>query len=213
MSTPHRAESGLPNTPSPSSESSSSTDRLPAGAPRISGHPRFMSFSGRGPDPGRTSPSHTVSPLGLAIVRRERPRQDQHCSTFLAGLLQPDSGTVSRVGAASVWRSRPYLFEKGDPSAHCRGHRRACPAALRELDAATLLIADGAPGVDDALRRRWNHQPQTSSLDNRTPIRRRPRSAACVHGPGATHFTRFPSDNAIESGWACLLAPHTTSCC
>ncbi|MBM4574997.1 ATP-binding cassette domain-containing protein [Rhodococcus hoagii] len=147
MSTPHTGRSGLPNTPSPSSESSSSTDRLPAGA-----HAHIRATSVHvilGSRPILTDVSVTLSARSRLAIG-ENGRGKTTLLHVLAGLLQPDSGTVSRVGAVGV-AQQAIPFRKGETIGTLVADTvEPALQALRELDAATLLIADGAPGGDDA---------------------------------------------------------------
>ncbi|WP_419179013.1 ATP-binding cassette domain-containing protein, partial [Prescottella equi] len=83
----------MPNTPSPSSESSSSTDRLPAGA-----HAHIRATSVHvilGSRPILTDVSVTLSARSRLAIVGENGRGKTTLLHVLAGLLQPDSGTVS----------------------------------------------------------------------------------------------------------------------
>ncbi|NKT31173.1 ATP-binding cassette domain-containing protein [Rhodococcus hoagii] len=137
-----------PHTPSPSSESSSSTDRLPAGA-----HAHIRATSVHvilGSRPILTDVSVTLSARSRLAIVGENGRGKTTLLHVLAGLLQPDSGTVSRVGAVGV-AQQAIPFRKGETIGTLVADTvEPALQALRELDAATLLIADGAPGGDDA---------------------------------------------------------------
>ncbi|MFD6268303.1 ABC-F family ATP-binding cassette domain-containing protein [Nocardia asteroides] len=85
----------------------------------------------------------------LAIVG-ENGRGKSTLLHILAGLIRPDSGSVTRVGTLGIARqSIPFRADEtvGTLVAETIG---SALRALRALDAATLALADGAPGADDA---------------------------------------------------------------
>ncbi|NKU63787.1 ATP-binding cassette domain-containing protein [Rhodococcus hoagii] len=146
MSTPHTGRSGLPNTPSLRAKALPPTDCLWC----TRAYPGNLGHVILGSRPILTDVSVTLSARSRLAIVGENGRGKTTLLHVLAGLLQPDSGTVSRVGAVGV-AQQAIPFRKGETIGTLVADTvEPALQALRELDAATLLIADGAPGGDDA---------------------------------------------------------------
>ncbi|MDH6680548.1 macrolide transport system ATP-binding/permease protein [Rhodococcus sp. LBL1] len=147
MPTSHAGRSGLSNTPNPSNENSSPTHNLPAG---VHAHIRAISVHVTlGSQPILTDVSITVSARSRLAIVGENGRGKTTLLHVLAGLLQPDSGTVSRVGTIGV--AQQAIPSRDGETVGTLVAETIDPAlrAIRDLDTATLLLTDGAPGADD----------------------------------------------------------------
>nr|WP_246634523.1 ABC-F family ATP-binding cassette domain-containing protein [Nocardia iowensis] len=94
--------------------------------------------------------SVTVSARSRLAIVGENGRGKTTLLHVLAGLLQPDSGTVSRVGTIGVAQQAIPFREGETVGALVAETIEPAVRALRELDTATILLADGAPEADDA---------------------------------------------------------------
>ncbi len=145
MSASHTGRNGL-STPT-SHRTSSPTDHLPPGA---QAHIRARSVHvSLGSQPVLTDVSITVSSRSRLAIVGENGRGKTTLLHVLAGIVQPDDGTISRVGTIGIAQQAiPFrtgetvgtlLAETIEPARH----------ALRELDAAAVRLAEGVRGVDD----------------------------------------------------------------
>jgi len=102
-----------------------------------------------GSRPILTDASITVSSRSRLAIVGENGRGKTTLLHVLAGLLQPDSGTISRVGAIGVAR-QAIPFRDGETVGTLVAEAvEPALRALRELDTATLLLADGVRGADE----------------------------------------------------------------
>lgn len=132
----------------PSHQNFSSRDNLPAGA---HAHIRATSIQVTlGSRPVLADVSVTVSARSRLAIVGENGRGKTTLLHVLAGLLQPDSGTVSRVGTIGVAQQAIPFREGETVGALVAETIEPAVRALRELDTATILLADGAPEADDA---------------------------------------------------------------
>lgn len=147
MSVSHTGRRGL-STPDHTHDHLSSTDHLPAGA-----HAHLRATSVRvalGSRPVLADVSVTVSSRSRLAVVGENGRGKTTLLHVLAGILRPDSGTVSRAGTVGIAQQAIPFREGETVGALVADSVEPAVRALRELDAATILLADGAPGADDA---------------------------------------------------------------
>ncbi len=147
MSTSRTGRNGLSNNPDPSHENPSPADHLPAG---IHAHIRASSVHVTlGSRSILTDVAITVSNRSRLAIVGENGRGKTTLLHVLAGLLQPDSGTVSRVGAIGV-AQQAIPFRDGETVGTLVAEAvEPALRALRELDTATLLLADGVRGADE----------------------------------------------------------------
>lgn len=132
----------------PSHQNFSSRGNLPAGA---HAHIRATSIQVTlGSRPVLADVSVTVSARSRLAIVGENGRGKTTLLHVLAGLLQPDSGTVSRVGTIGVAQQAIPFREGETVGALVAETIEPAVRALRELDTATILLADGAPEADDA---------------------------------------------------------------
>lgn len=147
MSTSRTGRTGLSNKPHPSHENPSPADHLPAG---VRAHIRASSVNvALGSRSILTDVSITVSNRSRLAVVGENGRGKTTLLHVLAGLLQPDSGTVSRAGAIGVAQQAIPFREEETVDTLVVETVEPARLALRKLDAATLLLADGVPGAND----------------------------------------------------------------
>lgn len=124
-----------------------SISQLPAGS-----HAHIRATSVRvtlGARPVLVDTSITVSARSRLAVVGENGRGKTTLLHVLAGLRQPESGTVNRVGTVGI-AQQAIPFREGETVGALVAETIA-PAlhALRELDAATMSLADGDPEADD----------------------------------------------------------------
>ncbi len=146
LSVSHSDHSG-PSTPGPL-PADLSPDALPAGA---HAHIRATSVHVTlGSRPVLTDVSVTVSARSRLAVVGENGRGKTTLLHVLAGLRQPDSGSVARVGTIGMAR-QAVPFRTGE-TVRTLVAETIEPAlrALRDLDTATDALAAGARGADDA---------------------------------------------------------------
>ncbi|MFD4353675.1 ABC-F family ATP-binding cassette domain-containing protein [Nocardia sp. NPDC058518] len=94
--------------------------------------------------------SLTVSARSRLAIVGENGRGKSTLLHVLAGLLVPDSGSVTRVGTAGV-AQQAIAFRAGETVGDLVAETiEPALRALRDLDAATLSLTDGQPGADDA---------------------------------------------------------------
>lgn len=127
---------------------SSPTNHLPAGT---QAHIRARSVHVTlGPRPVLTDVSITVSNRSRLAIVGENGRGKSTLLHVLAGILRPDTGSVSRVGAFGI-AEQAIPFRTGETVGTLIAETiEPAIQALRELDAATVQLADGEPGADDA---------------------------------------------------------------
>ncbi|MFI5715613.1 ABC-F family ATP-binding cassette domain-containing protein [Nocardia sp. NPDC051750] len=127
---------------------SSSTDRLPAGA---HAHIRATSVHVTlGSRPVLADVSVTVSARSRLAIVGENGRGKTTLLHVLAGLRQPDSGTVGRIGTIGV-AQQAIPFRAGETVGTLIAESiEPALRALRDLDSASVALAAGAPGADDA---------------------------------------------------------------
>ncbi|WP_411550496.1 ABC-F family ATP-binding cassette domain-containing protein [Nocardia jinanensis] len=125
-----------------------SSDSLPAG---VHAHIRASSLHlTLGSRPVLTDISVTVSHRSRLAVVGENGRGKTTLLHVLAGLLRPDSGTVGRVGTIGI-AQQAIPFRAGETVGELVAETiEPAQRALRELDTATVALADGATGADDA---------------------------------------------------------------
>lgn len=132
----------------PSRQNLSLTDHRPAGA-----HAQIRASSVHvtlGARPVLADVSTTVSARSRLAIVGENGRGKTTLLHVLAGLVQPDSGTVGRVGTIGVAR-QAIPFRAGETvGALIAETIEPSVQALQALDTATLLLTAGAPGADDA---------------------------------------------------------------
>ncbi|MEU4373908.1 ABC-F family ATP-binding cassette domain-containing protein [Pseudonocardia alni] len=91
----------------------------------------------------------TVSARSRLAVVGENGRGKSTLLRVLAGLLAPDAGIVHRAGTVALARQEVPARD-GETVGTLTAESLAAPrTALRELDAATAALTDGAPGADD----------------------------------------------------------------
>ncbi|TDP38818.1 ATP-binding cassette domain-containing protein [Nocardia ignorata] len=94
--------------------------------------------------------SVTVSARSRLAIVGENGRGKTTLLHVLAGLLNPDSGSVSRVGTVGV-AEQNITVRAGETVGDLVAETvEPAQRALRDLDAATLLLTEDAPGADDA---------------------------------------------------------------
>ncbi|WP_347563596.1 ABC-F family ATP-binding cassette domain-containing protein [Rhodococcus sp. ABRD24] len=134
--------------PSHAREHPAPTGHLPAG---VHAHIRATSVHVTlGSRPVLRDASVTVSTRSRLAIVGENGRGKTTLLHVLAGLLQPDSGTVSRVGTIGV-AQQAIPFRSGETVGTLVAETiEPALQALQDLDTATILLTDGAPGADDA---------------------------------------------------------------
>lgn len=146
MSVSHTGRNGL-STPT-SHGASSPTNHLPAGA---QAHIRARSVHVTlGSRPVLTDVSVTVSNRSRLAVVGENGRGKTTLLHVLAGILQPDAGTVARVGEIGIAQQAIPFHTDETVGTLIAETIEPARQALRELDASTVRLADGEPGADDA---------------------------------------------------------------
>ncbi|MGW4477933.1 ABC-F family ATP-binding cassette domain-containing protein [Rhodococcus triatomae] len=145
MSATHTGRSGL-STPT-SHRASSPTNHLPAGA---QAHIRARSVHVTlGSRPVLTDVSITVSNRSRLAIVGENGRGKTTLLHVLAGIVQPDAGTISRVGAIDI-AQQAIPFRAGETVGDLIAETiEPARQALQDLDAAAVRLADGGRGVDD----------------------------------------------------------------
>ncbi|MEU4598434.1 ATP-binding cassette domain-containing protein [Nocardia sp. NPDC023988] len=121
---------------------------LPAGA---HAHIRAASIHVTlGSRPVLTDVSVAVSARSRLAIVGENGRGKTTLLHVLAGLLNPDSGSVSRVGTVGV-AEQNITVRAGETVGDLVAETiEPAQRALRDLDAATLLLTEDAPGAGDA---------------------------------------------------------------
>ncbi|WP_218022673.1 ABC-F family ATP-binding cassette domain-containing protein [Nocardia coubleae] len=103
-----------------------------------------------GSRPVLTDVSVTVSARSRLAIVGENGRGKTTLLHVLAGLLDPDSGSVSRVGTVGI-AEQNITVRAGETVGDLVAETiEPAKRALRDLDAATLLLTEDAPGADDA---------------------------------------------------------------
>ncbi|MEV0339041.1 ABC-F family ATP-binding cassette domain-containing protein [Nocardia sp. NPDC050713] len=145
MSTSLTGRSGLSTT---NHQNVSSTEPLPAGA---HAHIRATSVHvALGSRPVLADVSLTVSTRSRLAIVGENGRGKTTLLHVLAGLQPPDGGTVGRVGTIGVAQQAIPCRAEETVGALVAETIEPATRALRELDTATIMLADSAPGADDA---------------------------------------------------------------